>query len=329
MPRFKVLVTRLMPEAGMKLLREQCDLQVWEEDRPLPPDLLRQWAPGANGIVCMLSDPIRAELLDAAGPSLRAIATMAVGLDNIDVAEATRRGILIGHTPGVLTEATADLTWALIMSLSRRILEADRLTRSGAWTGWGPMQLIGGDFVGRTLGIVGMGRIGQAVARRSRGFELKVIYHNRRPLPPAEEQKFGARYVGIDELIETSDYVSLHCPLNDESRHLFNARTIGRMKPGAFLINVARGPVVDEAALVEALREKKIAGAAFDVYELEPELAPGLAGLDNVVLASHIGSASGQTRDRMAVMTAENLLRGVRGERPEWCANPEAMTAKR
>ena len=325
MARHKVLVTRRMPEAGMKLLREQCDLKVWEEDRPIPPELLREWAAGVDGIVCVLSDPIRAEVMDAAGPSLRAVSTMAVGIDNIDVAQATRRGIVVGHTPGVLTEATADLTWGLIMSLSRRIVEGDRLVRSGKWTGWGPMQLIGGDFVGRTLGVVGMGRIGQAVARRSRGFEMKVVYHNRRPLPPQDEKEFGARYVDMDELIETSDYISLHCPLNAESRHLFNAESIGRMKPSAYLINVARGPVVDEAALVEALRDKKIAGAAFDVYEREPALAPGLAELDNVVLAPHIGSASGQTRDRMAVITAENLLAGLAGKRPEWCVNPEAI----
>jgi glyoxylate reductase len=325
MAKWKVVVTRLMPEAGMKLLREHCDLRVWGEDRPIPPETLKSWVAGADGIVCLLSDPVRAELMDAAGPSLKAISTMAVGIDNIDVAEATRRGIFVGHTPGVLTEATADLTWALIMSLGRRIVEGDRLVRSGKWTGWGPMQLIGGDFLGRTLGIVGMGRIGQAVARRAAGFEMKIIYHNRRPLPTADERKFNARYAGMEELIATSDYISLHCPLNDQSRHLFNRETIGRMKPSAYLINVARGPVVDEAALVEALRAGKIAGAAFDVYEREPELSPGLTDLPNVVLAPHIGSASGQTRDRMSVMTAENLLRALRGECPEWCANPEAV----
>ena len=324
MSKWKVVVTRLMPEAGMKLLREQCDLQVWEEDRPIPPETLKSWAAGVDGIVCVLSDPVRAEVMDAAGPSLRAISTMAVGIDNIDVAEATRRGILIGHTPGVLTEATADLTWALIMSLSRRIVEGDRLVRSGQWTGWGPKQLIGGDFLGRTLGIVGMGRIGQAVARRAVGFDMKIIYHNRKRVAPEVEKKYGARLVSMDELIATSDYISLHTPLNDESRHLFNAESISRMKPSAYLINVARGPVVDEAALVEALRSKKIAGAAFDVYEREPALTPGLADLPNVVLAPHIGSASGSTRDRMSVMTAENLLRALRGECPEWCVNPEA-----
>jgi len=325
MPKWKVIVTRLMPEAGMKLLREQCELQVWEEDRPIPSETLKTWASGVDGIVCVLSDPVRAELMDAAGPSLKAISTMAVGLDNIDVAEATRRGIWVGHTPGALTEATADLTWALIMSVSRRIVEGDKLVRSGKWTGWGPMQLIGGDFLGRTLGIVGMGRIGQAVARRAVGFDMKIIYHNRKALPPEVEKKYHARRARMDELLAESDYIALHCPLNDESRHLIDAAAIGRMKPSAYLINVARGPVVDEAALVEALKARKIAGAAFDVYEREPALTPGLVELDNVVLAPHIGSASGQTRDRMAVMTAGNLLRGLAGHRPEWCANPAEM----
>jgi glyoxylate reductase len=325
MADWEVLVTRRIPEAGLKLIRQECAVRLWEEDRPLLPDRLLDLAVGKDGIVCVLSDPIGAEVIAAAGPRLKAIATMAVGYDNIDLAEATRRGIVVGNTPGVLTEATADLTWALILSLGRRIVEGDRLVRSGRWTGWGPTQLVGADFVGKTLGIVGLGRIGKAVARRAQGFGMEVIYHNRKRLPESEEAAVPARYAEIDDLIAASDFISLHCPLNPESHHLIGPGQIARMKRTAYLINVARGPVVDEAALTQALREGRIAGVALDVYEHEPRLTPGLTELDNVVLAPHLGSASTETRDRMAIMTAQNLLAGLKGELPPWCVNPEAI----
>jgi len=321
---WEVLITRKIPAAGMKLIQKECAVKLWAEDRPMPKERLLAMVAGVDGIVCLLSDPMGAEVIAAAGNRLKVIATMAVGYDNIDLAEASRRGIVVGNTPGVLTEATADLTLALILSLGRRIVEGDHLVRSGAWTGWAPTQLVGADFQGKTIGIVGLGRIGQAVARRAIGFGLKVIYHNRKRRPPAEEAAIPARFVSLEELLRESDFISLHCPLNKESYHLIGQAQIERMKPSAYLINVARGPVVDEPALVEALRANKIAGAALDVYEHEPRLSPGLAELPNVVLAPHLGSASMETRNKMAEMTAQNLLAGLRGELPPWCVNPQA-----
>jgi glyoxylate reductase len=325
MGSWEVLITRRIPEAGLELIRASCAVRLWEEDRPMPKDRLLALAAGKDGIVCLLSDPMGADVIAAAGPQLKAIATMAVGYDNIDVAEATRRGIVVGNTPGVLTEATADLTWALILSLGRRIIEGDRLVRSGRWTGWAPTQLVGADFAGKIIGIVGLGRIGKAVARRGRGFGMEVIYYNRNRLAESEEAAIPARYAKLDELIAESDFISLHCPLNPESYHLIGRERIARMKRTAYLLNVARGPVVDEAALAHALKEGWIAGAALDVYEHEPRLTPGLIELDNVVLAPHLGSASIETRNRMAKMTAQNLLAGLKGEAPPWCVNPEAV----
>jgi len=322
---FEVLVTRALPKTGMDMIESECKLRLWKEDRPIPRDRLLSMAVGVDGIVCLLSDPIDGDVMDAAGSGLKTIAAMAVGYDNIDVKEATARGITVGNTPGVLTEATADLTWALILAAGRRIVEGDRMVREGKWSGWSPTLLAGADFAGKTMGIVGMGRIGSAVARRAGGFGMRILYHNRGRLGSAEESAMGAEYASIDELVERSDFISLHCPLNDQSRHLINADRIARMKPSAYLINAARGPVVDESALVEALREKRIAGAAFDVYEREPELSPGLAELDNVVLAPHLGSASIETRNRMAEMTAQNLMAGLKGKAPPWCVNPDAL----
>jgi len=323
MGSWEVLVTRRLPAAGMSLIEERCRVRLWEEDRPIPRENLLAMASGVEGIVCLLSDPIGAEAMEAAGPGLKVVSTMAVGYDNIDLAEAARRGILVGNTPGVLTEATADLTWALILSAGRRIVEGDRMVREGRFNGWGPTLLVGADFHGKTMGIVGLGRIGSAVARRARGFDMNILYSNRRRLPPDKERELGAAFVSVDELCREADFISLHCPLNPESRHLINRERIALMKPNAYLINVARGPVVDEPALVEALKEKRIAGAAFDVYEKEPELAPGLAELDNAVLAPHLGSASIETRDQMAMMTAKNLLAALEGRLPPWCVNPE------
>jgi len=323
--RFEVLVTRRLPEAGMELLSESCRLRLWGEDRPAPYAWMQENASGVEGIVCLLSDRIDAGVMAAAEEKLRVIATMAVGCDNIAVAEATRRGIVVGNTPGVLTEATADLTWALILALGRRVVEGDRMVRDGAFTGWGPTLLVGADFHGRTLGIIGMGRIGQAVARRAVGFGLEVVYHNRHRLAPEVEHAIPAKLLPLDQLLARADFVSLHCPLNQESRYLIGPAALGRMKPTAYLINVARGPVVDEAALVAALQAGRLAGAAFDVYEREPELSPGLRELPNVVLAPHLGSASIETRRRMAQMTAQNLLAGLHGALPPWCVNPEAL----
>jgi len=325
MSKFEIMVTRRLPEVGMELLAESCQLRLWEEDSPAPYDWMKKNAEGVDGIVCLLSDRIDKGLMDAAGNGLKAISTMAVGYDNIDVAEATRRNIAVGNTPGVLTEATADLTWALILSLARFIVPGDKMVRAGHFVGWSPTLMLGADFNARVIGIVGMGRIGQAVARRALGFGMQVVYHNRNRLDAKIEINLNARYVSVDELIEQSDFISLHCPLNDESRHMFGAEQFERMKSTAYIINVARGPVADETALVEALREQSIAGAAFDVYEREPDLAPGLTELDNVVLVPHLGSASVETRNTMARMTAENVLAGMKGKTPTWCVNPEAL----
>jgi len=319
-----VLITRRIPEPGMKLLRGKCRLRLWNRDEPMPEKILRKKIRGVDGVLCLLTDKLTREMMQAAGPRLKVISTMAVGFDNIDVKEATRRGIFVGNTPGVLTEATADLTWALMLALARKIPQGDRIMRQGKFTGWSPTLLLGADFFGRTLGIVGMGRIGRAVARRAQGFGMRIIYHDSRRLVASEERVVGARYVSLQELIRRSDFITLHCPLTRETWHLIGGKELAMMKPGAYLLNVSRGPVVDEKALVRALQRKQIAGAGLDVYEHEPRLAPGLAKLDNVLLAPHLGSASFETRNKMAVMAAQNLLCGLAGKIPPWAVNPEA-----
>jgi glyoxylate reductase len=274
----------------------------------------------ADGLVCIWTDRIDVEVLDRA-PKLAVISQMAVGVDNIDLSAATDRGIPVGNTPGVLVETTADLTWALILGVARRITESERYLRSGQWRPetWGLDLLTGRDIFGKTLGIVGMGRIGMAVARRAKGFEMEVVYSSRSP-----KHVPGARRVGLEELLEASDVVSIHCALTSETRGLVGLRELALMKPDAYLINTARGGIVNESALVEALREKRIAGAALDVYETEP-LDPGspLLGFENVLLVPHIGSASVETRARMADLAVDNLLAGLRGERLLHCANHE------
>jgi lactate dehydrogenase-like 2-hydroxyacid dehydrogenase len=297
------------------MLRERCQVvEVNPHDRVLARKELLPAVVGRDGVLCLLTDRIDAEVLDAA-KGCKVFANCAVGYDNVDVPAATARGIAITNTPGVLTDATADLTWALIFAVARRIVEGDRYVRGGEFKGWAPMLLLGGDITGQTLGIVGAGRIGQAVARRSVGFQMKVLYTD--PSARQElEREVGARRVELDELLRESDFVSLHTPLVTETRHLIGRRELSLMKPTAYLINAARGPIVDEEALVEALRDKRIAGAGLDVYENEPALAPGLADLPNVVLLPHLGSASTQTRTRMATMAAENLLAVLEGRIP-------------
>ncbi|HET7558428.1 MAG TPA: D-glycerate dehydrogenase, partial [Limnochordia bacterium] len=257
----------------------------------------------------------------AAAPALRIVSNYAVGYDNIDVPAATRRGIAVTNTPGVLTAATADLTWALILATTRRVVEADAFMRAGRYTSWDPLLLLGGDLAGRRLGIVGFGRIGQAVAQRARGFELEVVFTSRSPKPEAAA-RLGARQVELDELLASSDIVSLHCALTAETRHLIDARRIAMMKPSAYLINTARGPVVHEADLVAALRSDQIAGAGLDVYEAEPLMSPGLAELPNVVVVPHIGSATHETRTKMADIAVDNILALFAGRRPAHLVDP-------
>ncbi|HOX36608.1 MAG TPA: D-glycerate dehydrogenase [Candidatus Brocadiia bacterium] len=323
----KVYVTRPVPDSGPKMLLDAgFDARVSDEDRVLTRDEIIANIRDCEGVFCLLTDKFDGAVMDCA-PKLRIIGQMAVGYDNIDVAAATARGIAVSNTPGVLTDATADLAWALLMSASRRVVEGDRWMRSGTWAGWGPMQLLGGDLAGRTLGIVGAGRIGYAVARRSRGWDMKVLYHD--PIArPEMESELGARKVGIEELLRESDYISLHCPLIPETRHFIGKAQLEMMKPTAYLINTSRGPVIDEAALAEALMNKRIAGAGLDVYENEPKVNPVLMKLDNVVLLPHLGSASTGTRQKMSAMTAENIIAALEGRTPPNCVNLHVLKGK-
>lgn len=323
MNRPKVYITRQIPKAGVELLRQAADVTVNAEDRPLSRQELLDNVADCDGVIGLLTERIDAEFFDAA-PRLKGYANYAVGFDNIDVAEATRRGLPVSNTPGVLTDATAECAWALIFSVARRVVESDAVMRSGTWTGWGPLQFIGGDVTGKTLGIVGAGRIGTATALMSRGFGMKVLYTSssgRRN--EVLDEELGAQLVSFDDLLAQSDFISLHAPLTPETRHLFNADAFARMKKTAYLINTARGPVIDEAALVMALRDGEIAGAGLDVYENEPQMADGLADLDNVVVLPHIGSATISSRTDMATLAARNLLAMINGTQPETCLNPQ------
>lgn len=315
MSKFKVFVTRRIPDSGLKILTETCDLDIFEGEAPISRDVLLKRIKGKDGLLCLLSDKIDKEIVAAGGRSLKVISNYAVGYNNIDVEEATKSGVLVTNTPGVLTDATADLTWALLLACARRIPKSDSLVRDGRFVGWSPTLLLGREVYGKTLGIIGMGEIGAAVARRAKGFGMKTIYHNRKRDPEAEKE-LGAMYVSVDDLLKNSDYVSLHVPLTPETRHLIGEKEFAMMKPTAILLNASRGEVIDEKALIKALKEGRIDSAGLDVYEKEPRLSPGLAELDNVVLTPHTGSATYESRDRMAVMAAENLVAGLRGERP-------------
>ncbi|MEE9200194.1 MAG: D-glycerate dehydrogenase [Candidatus Brocadiales bacterium] len=322
---YKVFVTRKLPREGLDILSAACPgLEVHQDHNPVSREELLDKVHNKDGLLCLLSENIDKELMEA-GRSLKVVANYAVGYDNIDVEEATKRGIIVTNTPGVLTGATAEMAWALLFSVSRRIVEADRLMRQkNGFSGWEPMLLLGEGVSGKTLGIIGAGRIGQAMARMSRGFNMRVLYSSRSRKEDLEKN-LAARKVELDTLLTESDFVSLHIPLTPETHHLIGERELSLMKRTACLINTARGPVIDEKALVEALRNKKIAGAGLDVYEEEPGLTPGLAGLDNVVLAPHLGSATVETRRDMAVMAAKDLLAALRGERPKNVVNPEVF----
>jgi lactate dehydrogenase-like 2-hydroxyacid dehydrogenase len=318
----KVYVTRIVPEAGLAMLRGACEVEVWEGEFPVPRDLLLEKVRDAEGLYSLLTERVNAELLDAA-PHLKVVSNMAVGYDNVDVAACTGRGIPVGNTPDVLTEATADLTFALLMAAARRIPGGVDFVRDGKWHTWEPLGLLGVEVWGTTLGIVGLGRIGVAVARRAQGFAMRVLYHDLAPRPDLEEE-LGVEYAAMDDLLAESDFVSLHCPLLPETHHLVNEGALRRMKSTAILINAARGQVVDPDALVRALREGWIAAAALDVTDPEPIAADHpLVGLSNCIVVPHIGSATVLTRNRMATRAAENLLAGLRGERLPYCVNPE------
>jgi glyoxylate reductase len=309
-----VLVTRLMVDEVMHALDGRCDADLYTgPPEAIPRDEFLKRAKGKDGLLTMLSDRVDAELLDAAGPQLKIVANHAVGYDNVDVPECTRRGVLVANTPDVLTEATADLAWALILASIRRIAEGDRFLRAERPWIWGPMMMLGHDLYGKTLGIVGHGRIGKAVAKRATGFGMRVIHNSR------------TGGVSFDTLVEESDVISIHAPLTPQTRHLFDAGVFRRMKPSAVLVNTARGPLVDEAALAEALRAGEIFAAGLDVFEREPEVEAALLELDNVTLVPHLGSATLGTRVAMGLFAVENLLNGIAGHRPRGLVNPEAL----
>ena len=324
MSRPKIFVTRRIPEAGLNRLRAAFDVAVNPDDRPLTTAELHRGAADADAVIGLLTDRIDAAFFDAA-PRLRGYANYAVGFDNIDVAEATRRGIPVSNTPDVLTAATAELAWALLFAVARRVVETDAVMRSGAWTGWGPLQFIGADVSGRTLGIVGAGRIGSAMARMSSGFGMRVLYTSSSSRNDELERDLGARRVEFDELLRESDFISIHTPLRPSTRHLFNAEAVRRMKNTAILINTGRGPVIKEDDLVAALRDGEIGGAGLDVYEMEPRMAEGLKDCPNAVLLPHIGSATHSARDDMALLAAGNIEAMLAGTKPPAILNPEVL----
>jgi glyoxylate reductase len=322
MYRPKVFVTRLILESGLKLLRDFCDVDIWPEE--LPPshaEILRR-VRGVDGLVSLLTDRIDLEIIQAAGAGLKVISNYAVGVDNIDVEAATVLSIPVGNTPGILTDATADLAFALLLAAGRRVVEGERLVRSGGWKTWGPSFLLGADLAGATIGIVGFGRIGRAVARRASGFGMRILFSE--PSQAEPEPGVNASQVDFESLLREADFISLHTPLTDSTRGLINARTLAQMKPTTVLVNTSRGPVVDQEALYEALKEQHIFAAGLDVTVPEP-LPPQhpLLTLVNCLVVPHIASASWRTRERMSVMAAENLIAGLKGERLPNCVNPE------
>jgi glyoxylate reductase len=321
----RILITGRLPEDIIASLAAKYAVEANTEDRPFDRQKLLQSIRDKNGLISMITDNVDEELLDAA-PHLKIVAHFGVGYNNIDVKAASTRGILVSNTPGVLTDATAELAFALILAVSRRLVACDRITREGRFQYWAPMLFLGREVTGKTLGIIGLGKIGEAVARRAKGFNMRVLYHNRNRIDIEEEKALNAEYVSLTTLLAESDFVSLHVPLTEYTKHLIGTDELSLMKPTAYLINTSRGPVVDEEALVSALRERTIDGAGLDVYEHEPALTPGLTELDNVVLLPHVGSGTLETRIKMATMAVENLIAGLSGEVPPNLVNPEALT---
>ena len=323
MSKPRVFVTRLIPEKGLHMVQEFCHCEVWTDETPPPYEVLVEKVKGVDGLLSLLTDRIDLNLLDAAGPSLRVISQMAVGTDNIDIPTATARHVPVGNTPGVLTETTADFAWALLMAAARRVVEGEKFVQAGRWKTWGPTLLMGQDVHGAILGIIGFGRIGQAVARRARGFSMRILYSDPQRRPEAEIET-GAEYATQDELLSKADFITLHTPLTQETYHLISEAQLRVMKPSAVLVNTSRGGVVDPDALLTALHEGWIAAAALDVTEPEPIPADNpLLQLENLIIVPHIASASVQTRSTMAKMAAENLIAGLKGEKLPYCANPE------
>ncbi|MHA1738710.1 MAG: 2-hydroxyacid dehydrogenase [Candidatus Heimdallarchaeota archaeon] len=326
MKEYNVLVTRKIPQKALDYLEsEGVTLDINKEDRVLTYEEIQERIKGKDGLLCLLTDKIDGAIMDAAGDQLQVIVNYAVGYNNINVKDATERGIPVTNTPGVLTETTADLAFALMLSIARRIVESDKYTRKGLFKGWGPLLHLGGDIFGKTLGIIGMGRIGSAVAyRAAKGFNMKIKYYSRNRNKVLEKE-LNMEFCSVDEILKTADYVTLHVPLTKETKYLIGKKELELMKPTAYLVNTSRGPVVKEDDLLEALKKNKIAGAALDVYEFEPEITKGLEKLDNVIITAHIGTATIDTRTEMGMMIARDLLAVFRGEEPQNCVNKEVL----
>lgn len=324
MSRKSVYVTRAIPEENIDELRKHFDVEVNPDDRALSKDELKQKLKGRHAAISLLTDTIDGEVLDAAGPQLRIVANYAVGFNNFDVAGATQRNVVLTNTPGVLDDATATHTMTLLLATARRIAESDKFVRDGKWQGWAPMFFVGLDVERKNLGIAGLGRIGKAVAKRARGFDMNIIYSDVKR-DADFEKAFGATYVDKDTLIRESDFLTMHVPLTDETRHYIGAKELKAMKKTAVLINASRGPVVDEIALVQALKNGEIWGAGLDVFEDEPKLASGLIDLPNVVVVPHIASATPQTRIAMGEIAVNNIIKVLNGQVPDTCVNPEVL----
>lgn len=316
----KVFITRLIPQQGIDILKEHFEVSVFPEKRPIKKKELKRLAKGCDGLIPLLTDRVDAEIMDKTG--IKAISNFAVGVDNVDIEAATARKIPVMNTPGVLTNATADLTFSLILGTARRLVEADNYFRTGKWNGWDPLLLLGGDVSGKTLGIVGLGRIGKAVAERAKGFGMEVIYNSRAKFQD-DERLLGIKFASLKELLKKSDFVTLHTPYTEATHHLIGRKELELMKPSAYLINTARGQIINEEELIEGLQEGLIAGAGLDVYYAEPKFNKELAKLTNVILLPHIGSASLETRTNMAIIAAENLKNALFGNRPAHIINPE------
>jgi len=323
----KILVTKPIFAEALDFLKSRTSIDANPEDRVLSRAELVARLQGKQGAVTQLTDILDREVLEAI-PDIRILSNIAVGFNNVDIQTASRLGILVTNTPGVLTETTADFAWSLLMAAARRVVEGDAFARSGQWKAWGLQMLLGHDIYGKTLGIVGFGRIGQAMAQRAAGFNMSIQYFDSLPVP-ASAVPPGVKSVSLDALLSTSDYISLHVPLLPETKHLLNEKTFALMKPNCIVVNTSRGPVIDEKALARALRTGKIAAAGLDVFEREPEIEPDLLELSNAVLAPHIASASHETRSKMCMMAAENLIAGLEGKQPANLVNPEALVNRR
>jgi glyoxylate reductase len=320
----KILITGRLPENVVSPLQKKYLIEMNNYDRPMDRQALIARVQDKMGLLPMINDCINEEVLVAA-PHLKMIANFGVGYNNIDIHAATKRGIMVTNTPGVLTEATAELAFALLLSVSRRIVEGDKMVREGRFKFWAPMLFLGTEVMGKTLGIIGMGKIGKAVTRRARAFDMKILYHNRKRIDPEEENDLQAKYADLKTLLAQSDFISVHVPLTEETRHLIGGNELSLLKPSSFLINTSRGPVIDEKALVEVLKTNKIAGAGLDVYENEPTLTPGLTELDTVILLPHIGSGTLETRTKIGSLAVENMLIGLAGGIPPNLVNPDVL----